>query len=131
MRFCSATVVARKGDVVVSLAFRHRQTTLPPIRTLSDLAMTSTADDDGVFNFFEGGYAKTIKLSGSCRARHLSRMTVVMRCWKRGGSRGRYRLISDDGRKPRTPVLYLTDFRNENIVKPISAAGHATKVIFP
>ncbi|MFP1930205.1 phosphoenolpyruvate carboxykinase (ATP) [Lonsdalea quercina] len=86
-------------------------------------------DDDGVFNFEGGCYAKTIRLSQEAepdiygaikRDALLENVTV-----RADGS-----IDFDDGSKTEnTRVSYPID-HILNIVKPVSKAGHATKVIF-
>ncbi|GEM75874.1 phosphoenolpyruvate carboxykinase (ATP) [Vibrio sagamiensis] len=86
-------------------------------------------DDDGVFNFEGGCYAKTIKLSKEAepdiynairRDALLENVTVL-----NDGS-----IDFDDGSKTEnTRVSYPLD-HIENIVKPVSKGGHANKVIF-
>jgi ATP-dependent phosphoenolpyruvate carboxykinase len=86
-------------------------------------------DDDGVFNFEGGCYAKTIKLSEAAepdiyhaiRRDALLENVVVLA----DGSID----FNDGSKTENTRVSYPID-HIENIVKPISKAGHATKVIF-
>lgn len=86
-------------------------------------------DDDGVFNFEGGCYAKTIKLSPQAEPeiyqairRNALLENVVVRD---DGS-----IDYDDGSKTEnTRVSYPID-HIDNIVKPVSKAGHAKKVIF-
>jgi len=86
-------------------------------------------DDDGVFNFEGGCYAKTIKLSPQaepeiysaiCRNALLENVVV--------DAQGK--VDFDDGSKTENTRVSYPIFHIENIVKPISKAGHATKVIF-
>ena len=86
-------------------------------------------DDDGVFNFEGGCYAKTINLDpqaepeiyGAIRRNALLENVVV---------RADGTIDFDDGSKTEnTRVSYPID-HIDNIVKPVSKAGHATKVIF-
>ncbi|KPD03751.1 ATP-utilizing phosphoenolpyruvate carboxykinase [Moellerella wisconsensis ATCC 35017] len=86
-------------------------------------------DDDGVFNFEGGCYAKTIHLSQEAepdiynairRDALLENVTVLA-----DGS-----VDFDDGSKTENTRVSYPIYHIENIVKPISKAGHATKVIF-
>ena len=86
-------------------------------------------DDDGVFNFEGGCYAKTIRMSaeaepdiyGAIRRNALLENVVV----RADGSVD----FDDASKTENTRVSYPID-HIDNIVKPISRAGHATKVIF-
>lgn len=86
-------------------------------------------DDDGIFNFEGGCYAKTIRLSKEaepdihnaiCRDALLENVTV----------RNNASIDFDDGSKTENTRVSYPIYHIENIVKPISKAGHATKVIF-
>ena len=86
-------------------------------------------DDDGVFNFEGGCYAKTIKLSKDAepeiynairRDALLENVTV-----REDGS-----IDFDDGSKTENTRVSYPIYHIDNIVKPVSKAGHATKVIF-
>ncbi len=86
-------------------------------------------DDDGIFNFEGGCYAKTINLDkeaepeiyGAIRENALLENVAVDADGKID--------FSDTSATQNTRVSYPI-FHIENIVKPISKAGHATKVIF-
>jgi len=86
-------------------------------------------DDDGVFNFEGGCYAKTIRLSaeaepdihGAIRRDALLENVVV----RDDGS-----VDYDDGSKTENARVSYPIHHIDNIVKPVSRAGHATKVIF-
>jgi len=86
-------------------------------------------DDDGVFNFEGGCYAKTIKLSKEAepdiynairRDALLENVTVT--------SDGR--IDFDDGSKTENTRVSYPIHHIDNIVKPVSKGGHAKKVIF-
>lgn len=86
-------------------------------------------DDDGVFNFEGGYYAKTIKLSEEAepdiyhaikRAALLENVTVLA-----DGTID----FNDSSKTENTRVSYPL-YHIQNIVKLVSKAGHATKVIF-
>ncbi|PMH46041.1 phosphoenolpyruvate carboxykinase (ATP) [Vibrio sp. 10N.286.49.B3] len=86
-------------------------------------------DDDGIFNFEGGCYAKTIRLSKDAepdiynairRDALLENVTV-----RNDGS-----IDFDDGRKTENTRVSYPIHHIDNIVKPISKAGHANKVIF-
>ncbi|MFT5879950.1 MAG: phosphoenolpyruvate carboxykinase (ATP) [Moritella sp.] len=86
-------------------------------------------DDEGVFNFEGGCYAKTIKLSAEAepeifaairRDALLENVTVLD-----GGV-----VDYDDGSKTENTRVSYPIHHIENIVKPVSKAGHANKVIF-
>lgn len=86
-------------------------------------------DDDGVFNFEGGCYAKTIHLSEEAEPDiyHAIRRDALLENV----------VVGDDGvidfndasKTENTRVSYPI-YHIDNIVKPISKAGHATKVIF-
>ncbi|WP_447469295.1 phosphoenolpyruvate carboxykinase (ATP) [Vibrio harveyi] len=86
-------------------------------------------DDDGVFNFEGGCYAKTIKLSKEAepdiynairRDALLENVTV-----RSDGS-----IDFDDGSKTENTRVSYPLHHIDNIVKPVSKGGHADKVIF-
>ncbi|MEZ8143657.1 phosphoenolpyruvate carboxykinase (ATP) [Enterovibrio norvegicus FF-33] len=86
-------------------------------------------DDNGVFNFEGGCYAKTIKLSKEAepdiynairRDALLENVTVL----------GDGSIDFDDGSKTENTRVSYPIYHIENIVKPISKGGHANKVIF-
>ena len=86
-------------------------------------------DDDGVFNFEGGCYAKTIKLSKEAepdiynairRDALLENVTV-----RNDGS-----INFDDGSKTENTRVSYPIHHIDNIVKPVSKGGHANKVIF-
>jgi phosphoenolpyruvate carboxykinase (ATP) len=86
-------------------------------------------DDDGVFNFEGGCYAKTIKLSkeaepdiyGAIIRDALLENIVVSADGK---------IDFDDNAKTENTRVSYPIYHIHNIVKPVSKAGHATKVIF-
>jgi phosphoenolpyruvate carboxykinase (ATP) len=86
-------------------------------------------DDNGVFNFEGGCYAKTIKLSKEAepdiynairRDALLENVTV----------RSDGAIDFDDGSKTENTRVSYPLYHIENIVKPVSKGGHANKVIF-
>ena len=86
-------------------------------------------DDDGIFNYEGGCYAKTIKLSKEAepdiynairRDALLENVTV-----RNDGS-----IDFDDGSKTENTRVSYPIYHIDNIVKPVSKAGHAEKVIF-
>lgn len=86
-------------------------------------------DDDGVFNFEGGCYAKTIKLSKEAepdiynairRDALLENVTI-----RDDGS-----IDFDDGSKTENTRVSYPIHHIDNIVKPVSKGGHANKVIF-
>lgn len=86
-------------------------------------------DDDGVFNFEGGCYAKTIRLSPEAEPeiyqairRNALLENVVVRA---DGS-----VDYDDGSKTENARVSYPIDHIDNIVKPVSRAGHATRVIF-
>ncbi|WP_207063780.1 phosphoenolpyruvate carboxykinase (ATP) [Motiliproteus sp. SC1-56] len=86
-------------------------------------------DDDGVFNFEGGCYAKTINLSkenepdiyNAIRRDALLENVTVDADGK---------IDFDDGSKTENTRVSYPIHHIDNIVKPVSKAGHATKVIF-
>jgi phosphoenolpyruvate carboxykinase (ATP) len=86
-------------------------------------------DDDGIFNFEGGCYAKTIKLSqesepdiyGAIKRDALLENVAVSPDGK---------VDYDDGSKTQNTRVSYPIYHIDNIVKPVSKAGHATKVIF-
>ncbi|QDX28696.1 phosphoenolpyruvate carboxykinase (ATP) [Dickeya poaceiphila] len=127
---CSANV-GEKGDVAVFFGLSGTgKTTLstdPKRQLIGD--DEHGWDHDGVFNFEGGCYAKTINLSAEAepdiyhairRDALLENVTVL--------ADGRVD-FSDGSKTENTRVSYPI-YHIDNIVKPASKAGHATKVIF-
>jgi len=75
-------------------------------------------DDHGVFNFEGGCYAKTIKLSEEAEP-------DIYHAIRADGT-----IDFDDGSKTENTRVSYPIYHIDNIVKPVSKAGHATKVIF-
>lgn len=86
-------------------------------------------DDDGVFNFEGGCYAKTIDLSEENEPdiyRAIRRDALLENVVVREDGTVDY---SDSSKTQNTRVSYPI-YHIDNIVKPVSKAGHAKKVIF-
>lgn len=127
---CSANV-GEKGDVAIFFGLSGTgKTTLstdPKRKLIGD--DEHGWDDDGVFNFEGGCYAKTIHLSkeaepdiyGAIKRDALLENVMVLA----DGS-----VDFDDGSKTENTRVSYPIYHIDNIVKPISKAGHATKVIF-
>ncbi|SQC14375.1 phosphoenolpyruvate carboxykinase [Klebsiella pneumoniae] len=127
---CSANV-GEKGDVAIFFGLSGTgKTTLstdPKRRLIGD--DEHGWDDDGVFNFEGGCYAKTIKLSEAAEPDiyHAIRRNALL---ENVVVRADGTVDFDDGSKTEnTRVSYPID-HIDNIVKPVSKGGHATKVIF-
>ncbi len=127
---CSANV-GNKGDVAIFFGLSGTGKTT--LSTDPDRALVGDDehgwDDDGIFNFEGGCYAKCIKLSkenepdiyNAIRRDALLENLVVL-------SDGTIDFNSD-AKTENTRVSYPI-YHINNIVKPVSKAGHATKVIF-
>ncbi|CAM3723710.1 phosphoenolpyruvate carboxykinase (ATP) [Parendozoicomonas haliclonae] len=127
---CSANV-GKEGDVAIFFGLSGTgKTTLstdPKRELIGD--DEHGWDDDGVFNFEGGCYAKTIKLSkeaepdiyNAIRRDALLENVVV----REDGS-----IDFDDGSRTENTRVSYPIYHIDNIVKPVSKAGHATKVIF-
>lgn len=86
-------------------------------------------DDDGVFNFEGGCYAKTIHLSEQAEpdiyhAIHRDALLENVVVDDEGN------IDFEDGSKTENTRVSYPIYHIENIVKPVSKAGHAQKVIF-
>ncbi len=127
---CSANV-GESGDTAVFFGLSGTgKTTLstdPKRRLIGD--DEHGWDDDGVFNYEGGCYAKTIRLSaeaepdiyGAIRRDALLENVVV----RADGS-----VDFDDASKTENARVSYPIHHIENIAKPVSKAGHAEKVIF-
>ena len=127
---CSANV-GEKGDVAVFFGLSGTgKTTLstdPKRKLIGD--DEHGWDDDGVFNFEGGCYAKTIKLSqeaepeifGAIKRDALLENVAVSADGK---------IDFNDGSKTENTRVSYPIYHIQNIVKPVSKAGHASKVIF-
>jgi phosphoenolpyruvate carboxykinase (ATP) len=127
---CSANV-GKKGDVAIFFGLSGTGKTT--LSTDPDRALVGDDehgwDDDGIFNFEGGCYAKCIKLSkknepdiyNAIRRDALLENLVVL-------SDGTID-FNDESKTENTRVSYPI-YHINNIVKPVSKAGHATKVIF-
>ncbi|MBH2885481.1 phosphoenolpyruvate carboxykinase (ATP) [Serratia ureilytica] len=127
---CSANV-GEQGDVAVFFGLSGTgKTTLSPDPNRQLIGDDEHGwDDDGVFNFEGGCYAKTIKLSPQAepeiyqairRDALLENVTV-----RADGS-----IDFDDASKTENTRVSYPIYHIENIVKPVSKAGHARKIIF-
>lgn len=127
---CSANV-GEKGDVAIFFGLSGTgKTTLstdPKRKLIGD--DEHGWDDDGVFNFEGGCYAKTINLSAEAEpdiyhaiSRDALLENVVVRP---NGS-----VDFNDGSKTENTRVSYPIYHIENIVKPVSKAGHANNVIF-
>ena len=127
---CSANV-GEKGDVAIFFGLSGTgKTTLstdPKRKLIGD--DEHGWDDYGVFNFEGGCYAKTINLSAEAEpdiyhaiSRDALLENVVVRP---DGS-----VDFDDGSKTENTRVSYPIYHIENIVKPVSKAGHANNVIF-
>ena len=127
---CSANV-GEKEDVAIFFGLSGTgKTTLstdPKRRLIGD--DEHGWDDDGVFNFEGGCYAKTIKLSEAAEP-------DIYHAIRRDALLENVVVLADgtidfnDGSKTENTRVSYPIYHIENIVKPISKAGHATKVIF-
>ena len=127
---CSANV-GEQGDVAVFFGLSGTgKTTLstdPKRQLIGD--DEHGWDDDGVFNFEGGCYAKTINLSEQAEPEiyHAIRRDALLEnvVVRSDGS-----IDFNDGSKTENTRVSYPIYHIENIVKPVSKAGHATKVIF-
>lgn len=127
---CSANV-GEKGDVAIFFGLSGTgKTTLStdPLRRLIGDDEHGW-DDDGVFNFEGGCYAKTIRLSAEAEPEiyHAIRRDALL---ENVVVRGDGTIDFDDASKTENTRVSYPIYHIDNIVKPISKAGHATKVIF-
>lgn len=86
-------------------------------------------DDDGVFNFEGGCYAKTIRLSAEAEPDiygAIKRDALLENVVINSDNTVDY----DDGSKTENARVSYPIHHIDNIVKPVSRAGHASKVIF-
>ncbi|NKB60772.1 MAG: phosphoenolpyruvate carboxykinase (ATP) [Gammaproteobacteria bacterium] len=86
-------------------------------------------DDDGIFNFEGGCYAKTIDLSEEAEPdiyRAIKRDALLENVMVNGQGEIDY---SDSSKTQNSRVSYPI-YHIDNIVSPVSRGGHATKVIF-
>ncbi len=86
-------------------------------------------DDEGVFNFEGGCYAKTIHLSEESEPdiyRAIKRDALLENVIVREDGRVDF----DDSSKTQNTRVSYPIYHIENIVKPVSRGGHASKVIF-
>ena len=127
---CSANV-GEKGDVAVFFGLSGTgKTTLstdPQRQLIGD--DEHGWDDDGVFNFEGGCYAKTIKLSEQAEPEiyHAIRRDALL---ENVVVRADGTVDYDDGSKTENTRVSYPIYHIDNIVKPVSKAGHAKKVIF-
>jgi phosphoenolpyruvate carboxykinase (ATP) len=127
---CSANV-GEKGDVAVFFGLSGTgKTTLstdPKRRLIGD--DEHGWDDDGVFNFEGGCYAKTIRLSEEAEPDiyHAIRRDALL---ENVTVRADGTIDFDDASKTENTRVSYPIYHIDNIVKPVSKAGHATKVIF-
>lgn len=127
---CSANV-GKKGDVAIFFGLSGTGKTT--LSTDPDRALIGDDehgwDDDGIFNFEGGCYAKCINLSqenepdiySAIRRDALLENLVV----HKDGT-----VDFDDGSKTENTRVSYPIYHINNIVKPVSKAGHASKVIF-
>lgn len=127
---CSANV-GEQGDVAVFFGLSGTgKTTLstdPRRQLIGD--DEHGWDDDGVFNFEGGCYAKTIKLSEQAEPEiyHAIRRDALL---ENVVVRSDGTIDFDDASKTENTRVSYPIYHIDNIVKPVSKAGHAKKVIF-
>jgi phosphoenolpyruvate carboxykinase (ATP) len=127
---CSANV-GRKGDVAIFFGLSGTGKTT--LSTDPDRALVGDDehgwDDDGIFNFEGGCYAKCIKLSKTNEP-------DIFNAIKRDALLENLVVLSDgsidfnDVSKTENTRVSYPIYHIRNIVKPVSKAGHAKKVIF-
>ncbi|WP_163937474.1 phosphoenolpyruvate carboxykinase (ATP) [Paraferrimonas sp. SM1919] len=127
---CSANV-GKEGDVAVFFGLSGTgKTTLstdPKRELIGD--DEHGWDDEGIFNFEGGCYAKTINLSAEAEP-------DIYAAIKRDALLENVTVLSDgtvdydDGSKTENTRVSYPIHHIDNIVKPVSKAGHAQKVIF-
>ncbi|MGB1702566.1 MAG: phosphoenolpyruvate carboxykinase (ATP), partial [Cycloclasticus sp.] len=127
---CSANI-GKKGDVAIFFGLSGTgKTTLSTDKDRQLIGDDEHGwDDDGIFNFEGGCYAKVINLSkedepeiyGAIRRNALLENVTL--------SDDNVIQFADNSKTENTRVSYPID-HIENIVKPISKGGHAKKVIF-
>ncbi|OMQ26847.1 phosphoenolpyruvate carboxykinase (ATP) [Serratia oryzae] len=127
---CSANV-GEKGDVAIFFGLSGTgKTTLstdPKRQLIGD--DEHGWDDDGVFNFEGGCYAKTIKLSAQAEPE-------IYQAIRRDALLENVQVLADgsidfdDASKTENTRVSYPIYHIENIVKPVSKAGHAKKIIF-
>jgi phosphoenolpyruvate carboxykinase (ATP) len=127
---CSANV-GEKGDVAIFFGLSGTgKTTLstdPKRRLIGD--DEHGWDDDGIFNFEGGCYAKVINLNPDDEPdiyRAIRRDALLENVVVKDNGEVDY---SDGSKTENTRVSYPI-YHIDNIVKPVSRAGHATRVIF-
>ena len=127
---CSANV-GEKGDVSIFFGLSGTgKTTLstdPKRELIGD--DEHGWDDDGIFNFEGGCYAKTIRLSQEAEPEIFSairRDALLENVTVRADNS----IDFDDGSKTENTRVSYPIYHIDNIVKPVSKAGHAKKVIF-
>ena len=127
---CSANV-GKEGDVAVFFGLSGTgKTTLstdPKRQLIGD--DEHGWDDVGIFNFEGGCYAKTIHLSEENEPdiyRAIRRDALLENVVVRADGSVDF----DDGSKTENTRVSYPIYHIDNIVKPVSRAGHATKVIF-
>ncbi|MCP4469371.1 MAG: phosphoenolpyruvate carboxykinase (ATP) [Gammaproteobacteria bacterium] len=127
---CSANV-GEEGDVAIFFGLSGTgKTTLstdPKRRLIGD--DEHGWDNDGIFNFEGGCYAKTINLSAEDEPdiyRAIRRDALLENVAVDADGKIDY---SDSSKTENTRVSYPI-YHIDNIVKPVSRAGHATRVIF-
>ncbi len=127
---CSANV-GEKGDVAIFFGLSGTgKTTLstdPKRQLIGD--DEHGWDDDGVFNYEGGCYAKTIKLSKEAEPDiyHAIRRDALL---ENVSVTPEGKIDFDDGSKTENTRVSYPIYHIDNIVKPVSKAGHAQKVIF-
>jgi len=127
---CSANV-GEEGDVAIFFGLSGTgKTTLstdPKRRLIGD--DEHGWDDDGIFNFEGGCYAKVIDLSAEDEPdiyRAIRRDALLENVVVKANGAIDY---ADNSKTENTRVSYPI-YHIDNIVKPVSRAGHATRVIF-
>ncbi len=127
---CSANV-GEQGDVAIFFGLSGTgKTTLstdPKRRLIGD--DEHGWDDDGIFNFEGGCYAKTINLNAEDEPdiyRAIRRDALLENVVVDADGKIDY---SDSSKTENTRVSYPI-YHIDNIVKPVSRAGHASRVIF-